>query len=87
MKQLFVAFVILSLIFNGCKKDDNGNDNDDKITSAEDLKINQMQVIASHNSYRKKTYQPIFDFLLTLNILPENLSPTSWDYEHLPFDE
>jgi hypothetical protein len=88
MKQIFVAFIMLSVIFCACKKDNKGDNIDDaKITSAEDLKINQMQVIASHNSYRKKTYQPLFDFLLTLDILPANLSPESWDYEHLPFDQ
>ncbi len=90
MKQLFVVFIMLSVIFCGCKKDNNDDDknNDDKITSAEDLKINQMQVVASHNSYRKKTYQPIYDYLISIQgILPANLSPESWDYEHLPFDQ
>lgn len=52
------------------------------------LKINQIQVIASHNSYRVHTYQPIYDFVLALAAqLPPEYDPTGWDYGHPSFEE
>lgn len=52
------------------------------------LKINEIQIIASHNSYRLRTYQPIYDFVLALiNLIPEEYNPVAWDYTHLPLEE
>jgi hypothetical protein len=52
----------------------------------EGLRLNQIQVVASHNSYRRRTYAPIFAFIQTL-ALPEGLSAASLDYDHLPLPE
>ncbi len=52
------------------------------------LPINQLQVIGSHNSYRKRTDPLILGFLYqNAQILPPDFNPDFWDYEHLPLDE
>jgi hypothetical protein len=54
----------------------------------ESLKINQLQVIGSHNSYRKKTFLPLFNFVNSISgFLPPQYDPASWDYDHLPLPE
>ena len=58
--------------------------------SVEYLKINELQVVGSHNSYRRHTYQPIFDLCLNLyanGVLPPDLDPHGWDYNHVPLPE
>ncbi|PCH94488.1 MAG: hypothetical protein COB85_05570 [Bacteroidetes bacterium] len=49
--------------------------------SIEDIKMNEIQTIGSHNSYRLKTYKPIFD-LVTSGTPPPGLNPLEWDYTH-----
>ncbi len=50
------------------------------------LKINQLQMIGSHNSYRTKTYQPIYDFVQGISfLLPAQYNPDGWDYTHESF--
>ncbi len=56
------------------------------------LPINQLQLIGSHNSYRKRTDPYILGFMYQNGqLLPSSFDPDSWDYEHLPlgvqFDE
>jgi hypothetical protein len=52
------------------------------------LRLNQIQVVGSHNSYRRKTYPPIFAFIESLAAsLPEGVSAASLDYDHLPLPE
>ncbi|MDB5283830.1 MAG: hypothetical protein JWO06_2905 [Bacteroidota bacterium] len=49
------------------------------------LKVNQMSIVASHNSYHQKTDSIIFDFLTTLyaaNLLPSQYNPAELDYTH-----
>jgi hypothetical protein len=60
----------------------------------DELKINQLQTIGSHNSYRIKTRQSIFDMVLSLynnGFIPAEYNPNEWDYTHIPlqrqFDE
>jgi hypothetical protein len=56
--------------------------NDTKI-SANELKINQVQIIATHNSYHLKTDKAVFRFLKFLysaGILPGGLNPDEIDY-------
>jgi hypothetical protein len=51
----------------------------------EGLRINQLQVVGSHNSYRRRTYEPIFAFVQSLAAsLPEEFDPAAWDYDHVP---
>jgi hypothetical protein len=55
----------------------------------EQLQLNQIQVIASHNSYRQRTTDTIFLALTDLyaqGILPANFNPRGLDYDHLNFD-
>jgi hypothetical protein len=54
----------------------------------EGLRINQLQVVGSHNSYRRRTYEPIYAFVQSLAAsLPEEFDPTAWDYDHLPLPQ
>jgi hypothetical protein len=52
------------------------------------LRLNQIQVVGSHNSYRRHTYQPIFAFIQSIAAsLPGDLDPASLDYDHVPLPE
>ncbi len=86
---LFFAFC---LFISSCKKDPSLTINNTEALPVWDttdyLKINQLQVIGSHNSYRLKTYEPMFNFVQNLGaFLPSNLDPDDWDYTHLFMDE
>lgn len=81
---LFLSFAIIS-----CKKENSPTPNIPVAWDTTDyLKINQIQVIGSHNSYRLKTYEPMYNFVQSLGeFLPSNLNPDGWDYTHLPLEE
>lgn len=92
-KYLFaLAFAVVALA--SCKKE---KDTDLQPPSTapqnpevELLKINELQVVGSHNSYRRRTYAPIFDLCKTLydgGILPADLDPSGWDYDHVSLPE
>lgn len=54
------------------------------------LKLNQIQIIASHNSYHLKTDDSIFAFLQRLSVLgalPSQYDPVGIDYFHLPIEQ
>lgn len=60
--------------------------NDTKI-SADDVKINQVQIIATHNSYHLTTDKAILRFLKSLyktHLLPRGLNPDEIDYTKDP---
>lgn len=49
------------------------------------LKINQLQIIGSHNSYHLRANKPVLNFLKGLSgILPKEYDPHELDYEHEP---
>jgi hypothetical protein len=51
------------------------------------LRINELQVIGSHNSYRKRTDPYVMGFLeQNASMLPPYFNPDNWDYEHLLLD-
>lgn len=50
----------------------------------EDLKMNELQAIGSHNSYRLKTYAPLLAELLSWPSPPPGLNPEELDYTHEP---
>lgn len=51
------------------------------------LRLNQIQVIASHNSYKKLPNANVFRFLMKYREkLGKDLDPQDIDYQHLPFD-
>lgn len=85
MKTISFAVALFLLATAGCKKDVTSIETD---TSWDTVPMNKIQVLASHNSYRKKTYTPIFNLVLSLkSFLPSNLDPEDWDYTHIPLDE
>lgn len=88
------ALLFAAVSLAGCKKE---KDTDLQPPTAqpqnaevEQLKINEIQVIGSHNSYRKRTYPPIYELCLNFynnGLLPADLDPKGWDYEHAPLPE
>ncbi len=85
-KAYSILFVALFLfIFSSCKDDDKG-----EACNYEAQAVNTLQYLGSHNSYRIKTYQPIFDMANTLystGTLPSDLNPQEWDYDHVSIVE
>lgn len=88
MTLLFVGGI---LVFTGCDKGENKN-----ITKGFDngptdsLRMNEIQIIASHNSYHLKTDPLVFNWLKSLDslgILPSNLDPDDLDYEHETYED
>lgn len=60
----------------------NGNEQDLK------LRLNQIQVIASHNSYRQMTTDTVFSFLMSIQpLIPPQYNPVGLDYNHLPIED
>ena len=58
--------------------------------SIDNLKMNEIQVVGSHNSYRMRTYAPIFELVMMFyeaGVLPAGLSPEGWDYDHVSLPE
>lgn len=56
----------------------------------DDLRINQVQTIGSHNSYRVHTRQEVFDFCISLyeqGVIPPEYNPNEWDYTHIPLEK
>lgn len=52
------------------------------------LRVNELQAIGSHNSYRRRTTQQVYDYVQSIAfLLPANLNPDGWDYDHVPLDE
>ena len=80
-----IIFSIVVLVsFSGCKKDKQA----EASGGWENVSINQIQVVGSHNSYRLRTNDSIFNLVQSLKgSLPAEYNPDGWDYTHLPFDE
>ena len=93
MKNLTTIFLLgLTLLLLSCQDDEVAQTDLCTISELEFSPINEFQVIASHNSYRKRTYAPIFYlFYLATNIIPEDWVPDGidpaiqWDYNHVAF--
>jgi hypothetical protein len=89
-KLILVSFCVL-LFFSACKKDDDTQKWLPTIMDMEvpgNLKINQLQYLGSHNSYKIKTDQEILDFLLDIaHLLPAEYNPIEMDYTHVPLQE
>jgi hypothetical protein len=88
-KLLYFNFILLLLC--SCKKDtpltrEELTINDGEVPDS--LKINELQYLGSHNSYRLKPDQELFDFLIGLsNVLPAEFNSIELDYEHLPIKD
>ncbi len=77
--------LILAVVFlcHSCKDDNTGQGD-----CYDDTSIQQLQFLGSHNSFRTKTYEPIFDFVINFaSVLPEDLNPEGWDYTHVLMSE
>ena len=92
MKRYAALLGLCLLVFASCKKEtkdknvpvvyDNG--------PTDSLKLNQIQIIASHNSYHLKTDSAIFAWMTqadSLGLLPSQYSPKGIDYTHLPVEQ
>lgn len=87
---LLITFLFLSLAIISCKKEDSPETPNLPVAwdTTDYLKINQLQVIGSHNSYRLKTYEPMYNFVQNISgLLPAQYDPNGWDYTHLPLEE
>ena len=92
MKRYALLLACLPLLIFSCKKD-----NPKKTTEivydngpTDSLTMNQIQIIASHNSYRTKADSAIFVWLSngdSLGLLPSQFSPTGLDYTHIPIEQ
>ena len=85
----FKYLLIISIILfglNACSKDNPDSQKRIEITDGDvdgSLKINEIQYLGSHNSYRINTDKDVFDALSVFqSAIPENLSEL--DYTHLP---
>lgn len=81
----------LVIAFSSCKKEDLPAKLIPTIPDKDvpgDLKINQLQYLGSHNSYKIRTDQEILDFLIGIsNLLPAEYNPIEMDYTHVPLKE
>ncbi|MCB0501487.1 MAG: hypothetical protein KDD32_02305 [Bacteroidetes bacterium] len=89
-KTLLIGFLLVLLAVS-CK-DDNILESQGRACNLDeisDVKINEIQVIGSHNSYRLRTYQPILTVLQAFtSFLPEESDPLNeWEYNHVPLPE
>ena len=75
-QQKIFHYLFLLLLLSGCdEKKEQGMD-------INDLKLNQIQVIGSHNSYRIRPIEDMFDLLMVLN----SELAAQLDYNHPSFD-
>lgn len=90
MKRAFGLIILVAIFFASCKKDSRISEIiiDDVDAYIEDLPINKIQSIGSHNSYRIRTDEDIFNLVNTISgILPNDLNPQGWDYTQIPITD
>ena len=82
--------LILAVLLFSCKKETNTNS---RINPTPDqteinlLKLNQLQVMGSHNSYHKHMDNRLFSFLQRIDfLLPASYKVEGLDYAHEPMD-
>lgn len=80
MKVLKILLCLFILASWSCNKDNNRSVCDQQI---DQLRINQLQYLASHNSYRIGTYEPVYDAIdKALGLFSKYKQPAGWDYTH-----
>ncbi len=74
MSKPISSLLFFLLIMAGCKKDTKTAASDYPHTPQEDLlHLNEIQIIASHNSYRLHTTDTVFKYLYQIqSLLPSN---------------
>ena len=88
MQRFSWLFIFSFLLISSCKKESNPTIT--SIVNEQDLKLrlNQIQVIASHNSYRQMTTDTVFSFLMSIQpLIPPQYNPVGLDYNHLPIED
>lgn len=80
-----LGFLLIPFLYN-CKRKDfwKPNETFSCVQSIDTLGINQIQFIASHNSYRLRTYDPLYTRLKQMQFLVTNYNLGEWDYTHEP---
>ncbi len=79
--RMMVSIGLILLTVSSCKKDP---DPIDCPTAISNLKINQLKVLGSHNSYKVGPYQPLFEWMLSMNDLSADIDVNELDYTHEP---
>lgn len=80
MKLLKPLLFLALLSIWSCQKETNRSICDQQI---DDLKINQLQYLASQNSYRMQTYEPLYNAIdKGLGLFSKYKQPAGWDYSH-----
>ena len=93
MKPCRILFFALVLSVTSCKKENDDLKKTEVVYDngpTDSLKINQIQIIASHNSYHLHTDSAVYVFLERLDsmgALPAQYAPVGIDYAHLPLAE
>lgn len=83
VKSTLLSVLALAIFICGCNKSTNPpNPQDDQ------LKLNQIQIIASHNSYHKRDIDTVFNFLLQIKaqLTGAGYNPEELDYTHDSFN-
>jgi len=84
MKGIKVLLFMGLICFWSCKKESNYSPCQQEINK---LKINQFQYLNSHNSYRIRTYEPLYNFIdKALGLFSKYQQPSNWDYTHEPLE-
>jgi hypothetical protein len=91
LKNSFIVITAMLFLITSCKKDDLVEKQIPQINDGSvpgDLKINQLQYLGSHNSYRYKTDEDIFQFIEGIaHLLPSEFDPVELDYTHIPIQD
>lgn len=88
MRTFYILVVSIILSLTACQKNivENRTINDAIVPDI--LRINQIQVVGSHNSYRYNTDRDIYEKLLTLQgALPSSLQIIELDYNHISLQD
>ncbi len=88
MQRFSWLFIFSFLLISSCKKESEPTIT--SIVNEQDLKLrlNQIQVIASHNSYRQMTTDTVFSFLMSIQpLIPPQYDPVGLDYNHLSIED
>ncbi len=86
--KILVLFSLAALLMPACQDDDEPDPQLACEEQLDTLRINRFQVLASHNSYRLRTHDPLLQFMYDVqDQLPESVNPESWDYTHLSLEE
>jgi hypothetical protein len=88
MRYPAIALLASLLLISACKKDPDTQAGDYSAIQNDSLKLNQIQIIASHNSYRVHTTDTVFRLLNNIkHALPPSLDPNGLDYTHPIFSK